>query len=750
MTFIFRFLLYCLTAISLGLHAQPTAPTVATAPLEQPRILRGNDQVLAPPSSKGTITGSTSGFKFEEAALGEVVGLILRDIVKVDYLIHPPITGTVTMATQSDVSPDQAIYLLEAALQANGLQMARDARGTYHIGRPDALRTIVPAIRQAGSGPLPPGYGAVVVPLKFIGAPEMASILRPMAPPEAIVRVDSVRNLLVLVGTRSQAEGWLDIVSTFDVDLLKGMSVGVFPLKYVTAGEVEAAMRLLGSGGAAAAPAPPGGGAGAAAAAAAAARTAETSATAFPLFGALRILPMERINSVIVVTSRAAYLDEARRWIDKLDKPGASASEPQLFVYPVQNGNAAHLANVLNGLFGNGTSTPTQPGTSGVAPGLQQSTGVSSGFGGGATRSTFGSVTGTAANVAGRTAGNTATQPGAGLTALILNTGLRVMADDINNAVLVYGTRGEYEKVEATLKRLDVAPVQVLIEASIIEVTLNDDLKYGLQWLFDDPARNGASGTGILSGSSGALFGASGGLNTAASVFGATPAGFSYTLRNALGDVRAVLNALAEKSLVKVISSPSLMVLDNHTANIAVGNQQPVRVGETTTSGGNVTTNIQYKDTGVTLSVTPSVNAGNMVTMQLNQAVTDVGQVDAATGQRSFLQRQFGSKVAVRSGETLVLGGLIRDNTTAGKSGLPGLQDIPVFGALFGTNNKSVNRTELLVVITPRVVRTEQDVRQLGQELKDRMKTLYPPLTSALGLPLKPDSVEVVPSPPNR
>ena len=160
----------------------------------------------------------------------------------------------------------------------------------------------------------------------------------------------------------------------------------------------------------------------------------------------------------------------------------------------------------------------------------------------------------------------------------------------------------------------------------------------------------------------------------------------------------------------------------------AVGNQQPVRVGETTTSGGNVTTNIQYKDTGVTLSVTPSVNAGNMVTMQLNQAVTDVGQVDAATGQRSFLQRQFGSKVAVRSGETLVLGGLIRDNTTSGKTGLPLLQDIPIFGSLFGTNVKNNNRTELLVIITPRVVRSEQDVRQVSQELKDRMKTLYPPL----------------------
>ena len=729
--------LWVLTVVLPNLGSAQTTET--TKAVEQPRIIRGNDQVLAPPSNKGVITGTPSGFKFEEAPLGEVVGLILRDIAKVDYIIHPPVTGVVTMATQSDVSPDHAIFLLEAALQANGLQMARDARGTYHIGRPDTIKGIVPAIRQVGGGPLPPGFGAIIVPLKFIGAPEMAAILRPMAPPDAILRVDSVRNLLVLAGSRTQAEGWLDVVATFDVDLLKGMSVGVFPLKYVTAGEIEAAMRLMSSGGAAA-PASPAGGAGGAAAAAA--RAAEASANAFPLFGALRILPMDRINSVIVVTSRAAYLDEARRWIDKLDKPGGSTAEAQLFVYPVQNGNAKHLASVLNGLFGDSPTAVQQSTTSGVAPGLQQSTGTSSGYSGSGVGATFNNSAAAGRNPL----SPTNNQPTSSPTTLTLKSGLRVMADEINNAVLVYGTRAEYEKIETTLKRLDVPPVQVLIEASIIEVTLNDDLKYGLQWMFEDPARNGAAGTGVLSRAGGSLFGAGGALNTAASVFGATPAGFSYTLRNTLGDVRAVLNALAEKSLVKVISSPSLMVLDNHTANIAVGNQQPIRVGETVTSGGNITTNIQYKDTGVTLSVTPSVNSGNMVTMQLNQGVTDVGLVDEATGQRSFLQRQFGSKVAVRSGETLVLGGLIRDNTASGKSGLPGLQDIPLFGALFGANTKSVNRTELLVVITPRVVRTEQDVRQLGQELKDRMKTLYPPLNPTA----RDDAQEKSASPPDR
>ena len=700
MTILPKFFIVCLAVVAIGVHAQATAPVPAA---DQARIIRGNDQVLAPATNKGQITGTAAGLKFEEAPLAEVVSLILREIAKVDYVIHPPINGTVTLATQGEVSADQAVLLLEAALAANGLQMARDTRGVYHIGRPEAIKGIVPAMRQIGAGgPLPPGYGAIVVPLKFIGAGEMASILRPMAPAEAIVRVDTVRNLLVLVGTRTQAEGWLDIVSTFDVDLLKGMSVGVFPLKHVTTREVEAALRLLNSGGAAA-PAAPAGAAGAG-------RVPDPAGAAlsasFPLYGALRILPIERINSVMVVTPRAAYLDEARRWIEKLDQPGGNSAEAQLFVYPVQNGNAKHLADVLNGLFG-GAVASTQPATSGVAPGLRPSSASTTGF------SSAG--LGLAAGAPGGSAGGTSALQGSGLTTVSLNAGLRVMADEINNAVLVYGTRAEFEKIEITLKRLDVPPTQVLIEASIIEVTLTDDLKYGLQWIFSDKARNGLTGTGVLS-------------TAAAAIFGATPAGFSYTLRNSLGDVRAVLSALADKSLVKVISSPSLMVLDNHTATIAVGNQQPIRVGETITAGGVVTSNIQYKDTGVSLAVTPSVNAGNMVTMQLSQAVTDVGQVDAATGQRSFLQRQFASKVAVRSGETLVLGGLIRDNTTTGKSGLPVLQDIPLFGSLFGTNASSTNRTELLVVITPRVVRTEQDMRQLGQELRDRMKTLYPPL----------------------
>ncbi len=293
---------------------------------------------------------------------------------------------------------------------------------------------------------------------------------------------------------------------------------------------------------------------------------------------------------------------------------------------------------------------------------------------------------------------------------------LRVMADDVNNVVLIWGPRSEYARIESSLKRLDIPPNQVLIEASIIEVTLDDTLQYGLQWFFRDGRRNGLYGSGGLYNSASA---AAGGLAGAASQ------GFTYTLRSGLGDIRVILNALASKSLLKVISSPSLMVQDNFTANITAGTQQPVNAGTTISGSANlVTTNIQYKDTGVNLSVTPSVNAGNMVNMLIHQTVTDLGALDDATQQYSFLQRQISTKVAVRSGETLVLGGLIRDNTTSGRSGIPVLQDIPVVGKLFGSNSSGSARTELLLTITPRVVRSDQELRDVSNELRDKMQGL--------------------------
>ena len=251
---------------------------------------------------------------------------------------------------------------------------------------------------------------------------------------------------------------------------------------------------------------------------------------------------------------------------------------------------------------------------------------------------------------------------------------------------------------------------QVLIDASIIEVTLDDSLQYGLQWTFSGDARNGYSGRGAVGGA----------LSTAAS------SGFSYALSNGAGTLKATLSALASKSLLKMISNPSLMVLDNHTATIAVGDQVPVSTSTITSETTTVTSStIQYKDTGVNLSVTPSVNAGNIVAMQIDQTVTDAGEtVKDANNQLKFLQRQISSKVAVRSGESIVLGGLIKDNKSSSKEGVPLLKDIPLVGGLFAQNKSSGGRTELLVIITPRVVRSDVDIREVSEDLRERLKGL--------------------------
>lgn len=714
-------LLWGLSAALACTNASAVDVSNAPIPAAEARLIPGTDAVVALPKPVPILQGAATSFRFEEAPIAEFATIVLKDVVKVDYVLHQPLNGSVTLSTNGDVSPDQAVLLLESALQANGLVMARDTRGTYHVGKPEALRGIVPALRQAVPGSaLPPGSGAIVVRLQYIGATEMAAILRPMLAPDSLVRVDNLRNLLVLAGTRTQAEGWLDVVSTFDVDLLKGMSVGVFPLKYATLKEVDAALRLM-SGGASAAAAAAGTPSNAPGQASATATPAATPTVVSesPFLGAVRIMPIERLNSVLVVTPRAAYLEEARAWIERLDQPNANSTEPQLFIYPVQNGSARHLAGVISGLFGAGGTAAVNSNT-GVAPSLGAATATTANVAG---ASMFGSTT-TAARTGVSASTTTSAQGGAlnrtntggtaGVTAVALTPSVRMIADEINNAVLFYGARADFVKIESALKRLDISPIQVLIEASIIEVTLTDDLEYGLQWLFSGGAPGSLSGKGAISSAAGG-------------VLGGAKSGFSYTLTNSAGNIRAVLNALAGKSLVKVISSPSVMVLDNHTASITVGNQQPIKSATSVTTAGLPVETIQYKDAGVSLTVTPSVTAGNMVTMDMNQTVTDVGNIDAATGQRAFLQRQINSKVAVRSGESLVLGGLIRDNNTSGSSGLPLLSSLPVVGGLFGTQSSNSARTELLVVLMPRVLRADQDLREISNELRDRMKGLGQP-----------------------
>ena len=308
--------------------------------------------------------------------------------------------------------------------------------------------------------------------------------------------------------------------------------------------------------------------------------------------------------------------------------------------------------------------------------------------------------------------------------------GTTITADETNNAIVVFGTPRDYALISDALARLDVPPLQVVIDASISEVTLNHNLQYGLQWAFQAGRLGGAlsqgSQTTITNPTTGAV-----------TVVNPGPQqnfpGLSFLYQG--NGVSATLNALATVTDVTVLSEPKLVVINNHTATIEVGNQVPVSTGSATstlTSGAPIVNSIEYRDTGVILKVTPRVNSGGLVLLDIAQEVSDVvpttsGQTSVQQNSPTISQRKIATSVAVQDGETVALGGLISNQVSKGRSTIPLFGNIPVLGHLFGDTTGGLLRTELVVLLTPHVVRTPVDAEAVTRELRDKIHLAAPP-----------------------
>ncbi|MEM6579959.1 MAG: type II secretion system secretin GspD [Pseudomonadota bacterium] len=661
----------------------------------EPTLYRGNNrQVRVPPVEESIrFLGDDVTINFEQAPLSEVMHAIMGDILQLDYVVDQPITGEVTLRTRTPIPRDELFAVLESLLKANNVIIIRGEDGRYLVTNISNGTRVAPGVSNPRNTGV--GFSTIIIPLKYISASNMAEILEPVAEPEAFVRVDNVRNLLMLAGTRGQLNGWLEMVQTFDVDLLAGMSVGIFPLENSNAEEVHEALSALLSNGDG---------------------DKEEGGDWSQL---VRIIPIERLNSILVVTPRAHYLDIVQEWITRLDDAYQSDGDKRLYVYPAQNTSAERLAELLNSIysgnrnqnrnasrdgdFGSSSSFSAFGNDASVAPGMnRESFGTSSLSGNFQPRS----------DNSGRGEGNRISSVSlAGGGDSILDD-VRVVADPESNSLLIYSTGIQYRIIETALEQLDQEATQIIIEASIIEVTLNDDLRYGLEWTFSNEIGDDRTGTGLLTST--ARRGLIEPINR----------GFSYSIVNSGGAIKAVLTALAEENLLNVISTPSVMVLDNHDAYIQVGDQVPVLTSTSQTDGGNVVENVQYRDTGVQLNVRPSVNAGGLVTMQVEQSVTDVGPSSGVNDNPIFLERAIMSRVAVRSNESVVLGGLIRENASNAQSGVPFLHTLPVVGPLFGSTVKENTRTELLVIITPRALYNEQDLREVSEEMRSQIRNM--------------------------
>lgn len=602
----------------------------------------------APRERQGDIT-----LNFTDTEIREVAGVILRDLLGVNYVIDPTVRGTVTLQTGAPLARADLIPVLEAVLAANNAVLLQQG-GVYRVAPAGSTGGSIGFGAGAGAS----GYQLAVLPLNYLGAGEMATIMEPLFS-QGTVRADPDRGLIIVAGTGSQVQLARDTIAVFDVDQLAGSSVLLESLEVADARTVAVELdNIFGD------------------------------LTKGPLAGAVRIIPVERLNALIVIAQQPRYLDEARNWIARLDR-GQRPNERKLYVYYAQNGKAADLAASLQGILQEGggilADQPLPPPDRNVPT--------------------------AEATPPGSTAGATETAAAPPATA----SGTRVMADAANNAVLVLATASEYAAIEEVLLKLDLRPLQVLIEASIIEVSLQDQLRFGVQFFLD------SGGLGIADDGTTFL---TAGLN---SLLAPTLPGFAFTLTSS-GDPRAVVDALSQVTEVNMISSPQLLVLDNQSAQLQVGDQVPIITQQSTGNlvGDTRTVNsVEYRDTGVTLSITPRVNASGLVTLEIAQEVSDVTRTTSSDiNSPTFQQRKIISTVAVSSGQTLALGGLIRETTSDGRSGLPVLSDLPYVGALFGTTTNDVRRTELLVMLKPRVVRTPEEATDVTADLRRQFQSV--------------------------
>ena len=609
--------------------------------------------------------------------------MVFESILKENYLIDPAVSGSVTLHTSRPVTQDTVLPIVEAVLEQNGAALIRD-EGIFKIvplGEA-AMASGAPAVGRYPSARRK-GYGIQVVPLQHVSAAELENVLGPFVPEGSAISVDRARNVLILSGPRYRLDDLLATVRTFDVDWLKGMSFAMFRLEYADAASVvEEIETLIDTGG-------------------------ET-----PLAGIVRVIPIERVNGVLVITHRPDHLESIQALIEEFDWGLEGSSGRRLFVYELENGKAENIASVLQQIFGQKELEDTRLDEMAV-PGSPSSVfrraevitrpppepGMS-----GANRVVRPSAMVTAATP-GTEPGADSAESGDGIAAESQGE-ITIIADQDNNAILVMATQQDYHAIEATIRRLDVPPRQVLIEATIAEVTLSDTLTYGVRWFLDKSDFNlgfNAPVPGVAAGD-----------------------GLALAFFDESSDLSAFFDVLATESDVKFLSTPQVMVLDNQTANIRVGDQIPVttRSSQSTTNpDAPIVTEVQFRDTGTLLTVTPRINEGGQITLEISQEVSIPGAEPAVGGggNVAIAQRTINSSVIVQSGQTVVLGGLILETTTNGKSGVPGLMNIPGLGALFSTNTTDTFRTELIITVSPRVIEDPREMQKITEELRSRM-----------------------------
>jgi general secretion pathway protein D len=596
---------------------------------------------------------------FENAEINFVARAILSDTLKVNYVIDPRVHGTVSLSAQRPISRKQLLLLLEVALRGQGAVLANQ----------EGIFRIIPVSEANGIGETnigpdagSPGFGTTALPLDRISAEALSKILDGFGAPTGSVKVDASRNLLIVRGTTSERQWVIDTALAFDVDWMRNQSVGVFP---VSRSSPEVVINELN-------------------------QMADSSIVKFQ--------PITRMNAILAVSKSPDTIRQIKTWIARLDR--GSDYGPRAHVFRLKSADARKIVGILRDIYGGGGSSLT--GSEQVAPqgpaAIAKSPGASA------------SAPPPDANREATLGSTKMGEPGASVgmdgTAA---TRIRITADVAGNAVIVFANEQDYRAIERTILDIDHPTPEVAIEAIAAEVTLNDNLTYGVQYFLQSVA-NGNTGSIAQ-------------LSAALPLAQAIP-GFNVVL-GGLTNPKVVINALRDVTEVKVLSSPSLVVADNQPAVLQVGDQVPVTTGTATstiTSQAAIVNSVSYVDTGVILRVTPHIYRTSQVKLEVEQEVSAVEQnANSQTLTPTISQQKVKSTVDVENGQTVLLAGLISQQVNKEKTGIPGMIDVPILGNILSNSTNSGVRKELIIFVKPQIVRHRVDAENIARDLRRRM-----------------------------
>ena len=674
-------------------------PDMRTASLQQAAFVRGDGVEM----------------NFDGADVQTVAKSLLGDILQLNFVVDPRVQGSVTLTSAGPIPRKDVLPAFESVLRMSNAAIV-------HSGN---LVKIVPIPEAAGGamsvGAGEPGFGVSLVHLQYTSASTVAKTAESFLSRPGAIRVVPSRNLLLIQGTTAERQAALDAVATFDVEWLQNQSVGVYPLKSTSPetmiGELE--------------------------------RIFETNEGGSGQ-GIVRFQPVSRMNAVMVVTKNPKLLTQTTQWIARLDRSDTTGTT--LRTFRLKNGNATQVAKILNDIFGGQRSGASADGAAKqIAPGVDSSQsrldsldrGSSAGS---ATPPTGNGSDNHAANPiaaafsafsdrkdadADATGSSSAASGGNPQRGTFQN--LRITADAVNNAVVVYSNQEDYRIVERAVRDLDRPQMQVSIDATVAEVTLTDQLQFGVQaFLNSNQASVGLFGAAQVAAQSAAQ----------STLLQTVAPGLNLVL-GSQAQPRVILNALSTITDVKVLSSPSIVAMDNQPALLQVGDEIPITTSSATVISNSATpivNTIQMRDTGIILKVLPHVHSNGAIQLEIDQEISGVVNPDQQTLTPTISQRRVHSTVSVISGQTVLLAGLISVNDQKTKSSVPGLQDIKFIGDLLGNTSSTKTKSEIIIFIKTRLIRNSADAGAVTEEFRDRLHMMRSGRTVVNGTGVAPGS----------